>query len=172
MNYKRGDQWTSISSTRDDRANREYRAGLYSLGLRKATRRLSLQLIRRSGHLPTPVVSSQVSSTFRSTRRFTVVHQVHSQRFEAKIIFLENSADYDRVAEIFAECGSIDKLIFFHARKYDLPNASRSLELENTGNKLKSRTSRSSCGIDRSRSNPKMSRRSSTQAEQPASQRE
>jgi long-chain acyl-CoA synthetase len=55
----------------------------------------------------------------------------------SKVLFIEDRAAYERVAEILAECDSIEKVIFFDIDGIDLPGSTSLLELEAAGRELK-----------------------------------
>ncbi|HUR99698.1 MAG TPA: long-chain fatty acid--CoA ligase, partial [Pyrinomonadaceae bacterium] len=57
----------------------------------------------------------------------------------ARVLFLQNKSEYDRIADVLGECGFIEKLIFFDSDGIDIPDATSLSELEALGEKLRSK---------------------------------
>ena len=55
----------------------------------------------------------------------------------AKVFFLQNKETFERITEIFPECKTLEKLIFFNAEGVEAENAMSLAELEKLGAKLK-----------------------------------
>ena len=140
LNYKRAGEWKSISSSQMISRIENIALGLYSLGFRKGDKAAILAAnspewtLADAGCQFAGIVDVPIYTTLAVNSIKYILNDS-----EAKIIFLENSAEYDRIAEIFAECHSIEKLIFFDASNIDLPNASSLSQLEAAGDTLKDR---------------------------------
>jgi long-chain acyl-CoA synthetase len=138
LNYKRGDQWTPISSAEMIERVENIAAGLYLIGLRKGDKAAILAAnspewtfadagCQFAGVIDVPIYTTLAPSSVEYILKDS----------GSKIIFFENKVQYDRVADVIAECSAIDKLIFFHTEGINLPNAISLVELENTGKKLR-----------------------------------
>lgn len=137
LNYKRDGEWKSISSGEMISRIESIALGLYSLGFRKGDKAAILAAnspewtLADAGCQFAGIVDVPIYTTLAVNSIKYILNDS-----EAKIIFLENRAEYDRIAEILAESGSIEKLIFFDAGDVDLPNALSLSQLEAAGERL------------------------------------
>lgn len=138
LNYKRDGEWKSISSGEMISRIESIALGLYSLGFRKGDKAAILAAnspewtLADAGCQFAGIVDVPIYTTLAVNSIKYILNDS-----EAKIIFLENRTEYDRIAEILAESGSIEKLIFFDAGDVDLPNALSLSQLEAAGERLK-----------------------------------
>lgn len=137
LNYKRDGEWKSISSGEMISRIESIALGLYSLGFRKGDKAAILAAnspewtLADAGCQFAGIVDVPIYTTLAVNSIKYILNDS-----EAKIIFLENRTEYDRIAEILAESGSIEKLIFFDAGDVDLPNALSLSQLEAAGERL------------------------------------
>ncbi|MEO8042927.1 MAG: long-chain fatty acid--CoA ligase [Acidobacteriota bacterium] len=140
LNYKRGDQWTSISSAEMIDRIENVASGLYSLGLRKGDKAAILAAnspewtFADAGCQFAGVIDVPIYTTLAPSSVKYILNDSGS-----KVVFFERMADYDRVADVVAECRSIERLIFFNAEGVDAQDAISLLELESAGRKLRSK---------------------------------
>jgi long-chain acyl-CoA synthetase len=138
LNYKRSDQWTPISSAEMIDRIENIAAGLYSIGLRKGDKAAILAAnspewtfadagCQFAGVIDVPIYTTLAPSSVEYILKDS----------GSKVIFFENKAQYDRVADVVAECSSIEKMIFFDAEDVRLQYAISLFELEQAGKKLR-----------------------------------
>lgn len=138
LNYKRGDEWRSISSNDMVARIENVACGLYSLGLRKGDKAAILAAnspewtfadagCQFAGIVDVPIYTTLSPDSVEYILGDSV----------PRVLFLESKADYDRVAAVIAACPSIEKLIFFDAGDVDLPQAVSLVELELAGEALR-----------------------------------
>jgi long-chain acyl-CoA synthetase len=113
-------------------------AGLYSLGLRKGDKAAILAAnspewtFADAGCQFAGVVDVPIYTTLAPPSVQYILNDSGS-----KVLFCENKAAYDRVADALAECPLIENLIFFDADGVELDRAIPLIELETLGGKLR-----------------------------------
>ncbi|MEO8574029.1 MAG: long-chain fatty acid--CoA ligase [Pyrinomonadaceae bacterium] len=138
LNSRRGAEWNSISSNEMISRIENIACGLIALGFRQGDKAAILATnspewtlsdagCQFAGIIDVPIYTTLAPSS---------VKYILSDS-GAKVLFLENKAEYDRIADVVGECGSIEKLIFFNPAAIDLPNAISLMELEAVGDKTK-----------------------------------
>lgn len=138
LNYKRDGKWQSISSEEMLSRIENIALGLYSLGLRKGDRAAILAAnspewtLTDAGCQFLGVIDVPIYTTLAKDGVCYIVNDS-----SAKVFFLQDKETYERLDKIFPECKSIEKLIFFNAEGIELENAISLVELEKTGEKLK-----------------------------------
>ena len=138
FNHKRGDKWIAISSGEMIERIEHIALGLHSLGMRKGDSAAILAAnspewtFADAGCQFVGLVDVPIYTTLASTSVNYILKDSG-----AKILFLANKGEHDRIAEILSECALIEKLIFFNADGVALPNAISLLDLETAGEKVK-----------------------------------
>ncbi|CAN5546062.1 AMP-dependent synthetase/ligase [soil metagenome] len=139
LNYKKDGEWTPISSEKMKERIGNIALGLYSLGFRKGDKAAILAAnspewtladagCQFAGVLDVPIYTTLAPNSVRYIIKDS----------EAKVIFLQDNAAFERVAEAVADCGSIQKLVFFDLAGVNAKNAISLDELETAGERLKS----------------------------------
>jgi long-chain acyl-CoA synthetase len=138
LNYKRDDQWKSISSDEMIEQIEDIAAGLYSLGLRKGDKAAILAAnspewtFADAGCQFAGVVDVPIYTTLAPASVEYILNDSGS-----RVLFLENKAAYDRVAAALTACPSIQRLIFFDDQGVELDRAVSLFELATSGSKLR-----------------------------------
>ena len=138
LNYKNADKWKSISSSEMISRIENIARGLYTLGLRRGDKAAILAAnspewtLVDAGCLFAGMIDVPIYTTLAPASVKYILNDSG-----AKVLFLENKEQYERVADILRECGSVENLIFFDPDAVDLPNAISLLDLERAGENLK-----------------------------------
>jgi long-chain acyl-CoA synthetase len=138
LNYKKGGQWQKISSDEMRERIENVALGLYSLGLRKDDKAAILAAnspewtIVDAGCQFAGVVDVPIYTTLAEASVCYIVNDSG-----AKVFFVENQETFDRLAGIFPECKTLEKLVFFDAGGATADNALSLAELERRGAALK-----------------------------------
>ncbi len=134
LNYKKDGEWQAISSGEMiDRAE-AIAQGLAALGLRKGDRAVILAAnspewtLTDAGCQFAGVVDVPIYTTLAADSVCYIINDS-----AAKVIFIENMAAYERVAKVFPECLSLEKIVFFDPTEADIENAISLADLEQTG---------------------------------------
>jgi long-chain acyl-CoA synthetase len=138
LNYKKDGRWHSISS--DEMLSRieNIALGLYSLGLRKGDRAALLSAnspewtLTDAGCQFAGILDVPVYTTLSPASVCYIINDAG-----AKIFFLQDKETFDRLKDVFPECRTIEKFVFFDDRGVNEENAISLVELENLGEKLK-----------------------------------
>ena len=134
LNFSRDSQWCAISSQQMIERIENIAAGLHVLGLGKGDRAALLAAnspewtlsdagCQFAGVIDVPIYTTLAPSSIKYILNDS----------GAKIIFLENRAMYDRIAEILPDCESITKFVFFDDTAADIPDALSLSALEASG---------------------------------------
>jgi len=114
MNYKDGEDWRSISSTKMVERAENIALGLYSLGLRKGDRAAILApnspewTLSDAGCQFAGVIDVPVYTTLSpDTVRYIIDDSA------ARVFFLKDAETYQRLLPALADCDSIDKFVLF-----------------------------------------------------------
>jgi long-chain acyl-CoA synthetase len=138
LNFKRDGKWNPIASTEMISRIENIALGLYALGIRKGDKAAILAAnspawtLSDAGCQFAGVVDVPIYTTLAAG---SVKYILNDSR--ARIIFLEDKAAYDRIADVLADCASIENLIFFDDQGLDPPDALSLSDLEASGEKLK-----------------------------------
>src|SRR5215203_2000415 len=137
LNYKDVDGWKAISSSEMISRIESIASGLYSVGLRKGDKAAILAPNSPEWTLTDAACqfAGIIDVPIYTTLAPTAVKYILNNS-GAKVLFLANKFEYDRVADVMSECASIEKLIFFDSDAVDLPHAISLFELEAAGAKL------------------------------------
>jgi long-chain acyl-CoA synthetase len=138
LNYKAGGEWRRISSDEMRERAENIALGLYSLGLRKDDKAAILAAnspdwtIADAGCQFAGVVDVPVYTTLAETSICYIINDSGT-----KVFFLQDQATFERIAGIFPECKTIEKLVFFNPDGVTAENAMSLAELEKQGAALK-----------------------------------
>ncbi len=138
LNYKKDGEWRSISSDEMLERAENIALGLYSLGLRRGERAAILAAnspewtltdagCQFGGFVDVPIYTTLASDSVRYILNDS----------GAKIFFVQNAENFERVREILPECAEIEKLVFFDFSNVTAENAMSLADLEKAGAKLK-----------------------------------
>ena len=138
LNYKEDGEWRSISSDEMLERAENIAFGLCSLGLRRGERAAILAAnspewtltdagCQFGGFVDVPIYTTLASDSVRYILNDS----------GAKIFFLQNAENFERVREILPECAEIEKLVFFDFSNVTAENAMSLADLEKAGAKLK-----------------------------------
>jgi long-chain acyl-CoA synthetase len=138
LNYKRSNQWRSISSAEMMLRVRLIALGLYSLGARHGDRAALLSqncpewTLTDAGCqfacvIDVPIYTTQAPAQVRYILKDS----------GARIFFIQDRAAYDRISDAILECDALEHLIFFDASETQSINGALSLaELEERGREI------------------------------------
>jgi long-chain acyl-CoA synthetase len=135
LNYKADGEWRSISSAELIERSQRIAVGLHALGLRKGDRAAILAAnsprwtFTDAGCQFAGIIDVPIYTTLAPPSVAYILKDSN-----AKVFFLENRAEYERIAEELKECTSIEKLIFFEA-DWTASNAMSLSDLEALGEK-------------------------------------
>jgi long-chain acyl-CoA synthetase len=138
LNYKKNGEWHAISSAEMIERVGAIALGLYALGLRKGDKAAILAgnspnwTLADAGCQFAGVIDVPIYTTLAPD---SVCYILNNSA--AKAIFLENKAEYDRIADVFPECLSLETLIFFDPAGVDIDNGMSLADLEQMGRGLK-----------------------------------
>ena len=138
LNAKHGDEWKAISSTEMLSRIENIAAGLYSLGLRKGDKAALLApnspewTLTDAGCQFAGVIDVPIYTTLAPSSVKYILNDSSS-----RIIFIANKAEYDRIADVLAECPSIEKIVFFDSEGVALDRAISLADLELAGEHLR-----------------------------------
>lgn len=139
LNYKKNGEWFSISSKEMLERAENIALGLYALGIRKGDRVAILGAnspdwtLADAGCQLSGIIDVPIYTTLTDNSVCYIINDSGS-----RIFFLENQAAFDRLKEIFSECKTLDKMIFFDGKGLTAENAITLAELEKSGAELKS----------------------------------
>ena len=138
LNYKKDGKWHKISSDEMRVRAENIALGLYSLGLRKGDKAAILAAnspdwtITDAGCQFAGIVDVPIYTTLAENSVCYIINDSGT-----KIFFLENQETFERIAKIFPECKTLEKLVFFDATGVTAENALSLAELERKGADLK-----------------------------------
>lgn len=114
LSFKKGGKWVAISSDEMIERIRSIALGMRSLGLKKGDRVAILS--SNSPEWTLTDAASQfagiVDVPIYTTLAPAIVKFILNDS-EAKVLFVEDQASYERIAEIIAECSSLERIVFF-----------------------------------------------------------
>jgi len=138
LNYKKDGEWRPISSAKMTDSIENIALGLYSLGLRKGDKAAILAAnspewtLADAGCQFAGIIDVPIYTTLAPNSVRYIIDDS-----DAKIIFLQDKAAFERVAEAVAECESLQSLVFFDFSGINLKNAISLDELERAGERLR-----------------------------------
>ena len=139
LNYKKDRKWISISSEEMLSRAENIALGLYALGLRKQDKAAILAAnspewtLTDAGCQFAGIVDVPIYTTLAANSVGYIIKDSG-----AKIFFLETIECYRRIKEIFAECETLEKIVFFDSNETENVENAMSLEdLEKAGESLK-----------------------------------
>ena len=138
LNYKRDGRWQKIST--DEMVERAERIalGLFSLGMRKGDRAAILApnspewTLTDAGCQFAGIIDVPIYTTVAAASVEYILNDSG-----ARVLFLQNKKDFERLEETLAGCGELEKVIFFDEEKTDADNLLTLAELERLGESLK-----------------------------------
>jgi long-chain acyl-CoA synthetase len=138
LNYKKDGAWRKISSDEMRERAENVALGLYALGLRKDDKTAILAAnspdwtITDAGCQFAGITDVPVYTTLAENSICYIINDSG-----AKVFFLEDQKTFERIAKIFPDCETLEKLVFFNADGVKAENAMSLAELENLGADLK-----------------------------------
>ncbi len=138
LNFKKDGEWHSISSEEVIERAENIALGLYSIGVRKGDRIALLAAnspewtLTDAGCQFAGIIDVPIYTTLADNSVCYITNDAG-----ARVFFLEDKKNFERIGGIFPECKTIEKLIFFNADGIEEENAMSLAELEISGAKLK-----------------------------------
>ncbi len=138
LNYKKDGAWRAISSDEMLERIENIALGLYSLGLRKGDRAAIIAAnspewtLTDAGCQFAGIIDAPIYTTLAPNAVCYIIKDSG-----AKVFFIQNKEYFERLKEIFPECSTIEKLIFFDIAGVAAENAMSLADLEKAGEKLK-----------------------------------
>jgi long-chain acyl-CoA synthetase len=138
LNYKSGGRWQKISSGEMRERIENIALGLYTLGLRKDDKAAILAAnspdwtIADAGCQFAGIVDVPIYTTLADNSVCYIINDSGT-----RVFFIEDQATFERIAGIFPECKTLEKLIFFNPEGVTAENAMSLAELERRGADLK-----------------------------------
>ncbi len=139
LNYKKDKKWLPISSDEMLMRAENIALGLYSVGLRKDDKAAILAAnspewtLTDAGCQFAGIIDVPIYTTLSANSVEYIIKDSG-----AKVFFLETVRCYERIKDVFAECPTIEKIIFFNADKTGhIENAMSLDDLEKAGEALK-----------------------------------
>ena len=137
LNFKSGGQWHAIASDTIIERSENIALGLFSAGLRKGDRAAILApnspewTFADAGCQFSGVIDVPIYTTLAPDAVAYILNDS-----EAKLIFLENKASYEKLVDVLSQVTSLETIVFFDISGVDLDNAVSLAELESRGNAL------------------------------------
>ncbi len=134
LNFKKDGVWQSVSSAQMIERAENIALGLDSLGIGKDDKVAILAAnspawtIADAGCQLSGVIDVPIYTTLAPNAVAYIINDSGS-----KAVFLENAKTYDRLAEIFGDCASVQKIVFFEGSGDGVENALSLAELERLG---------------------------------------
>lgn len=138
LNFKKDGKWHKVSSDEIRSRAENIALGLYSLGLRKDDKVAILAAnspdwtITDAGCQFAGIVDVPIYTTLADNSVCYIINDSG-----AKVFFLQDKKTFDRLTEIFPECKTIEKFVFFNSEGIEAENAMSLAELEKLGEDLK-----------------------------------
>jgi long-chain acyl-CoA synthetase len=138
LNFKKDGEWQRISSDEMISRAENIALGLYALGLRKGDCVALLAAnspewtLTDAGCQFAGIVDAPIYTTLAPS---SVAYIIKDSG--AKVFFLQDKANYERIKEILPECKTIEKLIFFDFKNVEAENSTSLDDLEKSGARLK-----------------------------------
>ena len=139
LNYKKDRKWHPVSSDEMMTRAENIALGLYSIGLRKEDKAAILAAnspewtLTDAGCQFAGIVDVPIYTTLAANSVEYIIKDSG-----AKVFFLQNADGYERIKEIFSNCPTVEKIVFFNAEKIEnIENAVSLADLEKAGEALK-----------------------------------
>jgi long-chain acyl-CoA synthetase len=138
LNYKKDGKWRGISSREMRERAENIALGLYSLGLRKDDKAAILAAnspdwtLTDAGCQFAGVTDVPIYTTLTESSVCYIINDSG-----AKVFFIEDDETFRRLAKIFPQCKSLEKLVLFKTDGNEAENAISLAELEKRGADLK-----------------------------------
>jgi long-chain acyl-CoA synthetase len=138
LNYKSGGEWIPISSAEMIRRAERIALGLYALGLRKGDRAAILAAnspnwtLTDAGCQFSGVIDVPIYTTLALQSVCYILTDAG-----ARILFLQDKNEFERLGDIFGNCKTLEKIILFDAAGVESENTLSLAELEALGKNLK-----------------------------------
>ncbi len=138
LNYKQGGEWRKLASDEVRTRAENVALGLYALGLRKDDKAAILAAnspdwtITDAGCQFAGITDVPIYTTLAETSVCYIINDSG-----AKVFFIENQETFERIAGVFPDCKTLEKLIFFDAAGVTAENALSLAELEKLGAELR-----------------------------------
>ena len=138
LNYKREGEWRKISSADMLRRAENIAAGLYALGLRKGDKAAILAgnspewTLADAGCQMAGVVDVPVYTTLGGASVRYILNDSGT-----RVLFLENKAAHDRIADVLLDCSRVETIVFFDASGADPAIPLSLAELERKGERIR-----------------------------------
>jgi long-chain acyl-CoA synthetase len=138
LNYKRTGEWRSIPSAEMIRRIEAVALGVHTLGLTKGDKAAILSAnspewtFADAGCQFAGVIDVPIYTTLSPTSVEYILNDSG-----AKVLFIENRREFERIADAVARCSSIEQLIVFDGDMANVPNATSLSDLEAAGQILR-----------------------------------
>ena len=138
LNHKEGDEWRAISSTELIDRSERIALGLHALGLRKGDKAAILAAnsprwtFTDAGCQLAGIVDVPIYTTLAPASVEYILKDSN-----AKVLFIQNRAEYERIAGELERCPSVEKLIFFDGAQSESEVEISLSDLEAMGEKLR-----------------------------------
>jgi long-chain acyl-CoA synthetase len=138
LNHKTDGEWRRIPSSEMLRRAEHIAAGLHSLGLGKGDRAAILAAnspawtLADAGCQIAGIVDVPIYTTLGGPSVCYILNDSGT-----RVLFLENKAAFDRIADVFPACATVEKLVFLDAAGVEEENAISIGELERMGEELR-----------------------------------
>ncbi len=133
LNFKKEGEWRPISSGEMVERAEAIALGLYALGLRKGDKAAILAAnspdwtLVDAGCQFAGVIDVPIYTTLAPDAVCYIINDSTT-----KVLFLDNKAAYDRIADVMPACLSLEKIVFFDALDADVKNSISLADLEQT----------------------------------------
>ncbi len=134
LNFKKDGEWRTISSREMIDRAKAIALGLHALGLRKGDKAAILAAnspdwtLVDAGCQFAGVIDVPIYTTLAPDSVCYIINDSTT-----KVFFLENRAAYDRIAAVFPECLSLERIVFFDPSGGGIENAISLADLEKMG---------------------------------------
>ncbi len=139
LNFKGNKKWTAISSGKMLEHIENIALGLYSMGLRKGDKAAIIAsnspewTFADAGCQFAGVIDVPIYTTLAPQAVKYIIDDS-----EARVIFIQDKAAFERIRESISGCRTLEKLLFFDISGVDAANAISLADLESAGKRLKS----------------------------------
>jgi long-chain acyl-CoA synthetase len=137
LNYKQNGQWHKVSTEEAKRRAKRVALGLYALGIRRGDRVAILSenciewTLADRGCLTLGAIDVPIYSTQTPAQVCYILKDSG-----ARVLFIQNKAAYERVAEAIRDCSQLEHIVFFHGEVETTERYLSLAELETRGETL------------------------------------
>ena len=138
LNFKKDGEWRSISSDEMISRSENIALGLHALGLRKDDKAALLAAncpewtLTDAGCQFSGIVDVPIYTTLAPNAVEYIIKDSG-----AKVIFLQNIGNYERLKNVLFDCPTIEKVVLFESANIELENVVALADLEKSGAALK-----------------------------------